>query len=65
MLLTLSEAAEQMRLRNAATFSRFARRHGIRLVRFGSRVVRVRAEDLENAIHAHLLQEEQPGGGDA
>ena len=52
-LLKLGEAAEKVGLKNAATFSRFARRHGIAVVRFGNKVVRVRETDLERAISAH------------
>ena len=52
-LLTLDEAAQQVRLKNAATFSRFARRHGIPVIRFGNKVVRIRASDVEKAISAH------------
>ena len=52
-LLTLQEAADVLRLRTAETFSRFARRHEIPLVRFGSRVVRVRAKELDAAIRSH------------
>jgi excisionase family DNA binding protein len=59
-LLTLAEAAERLRLSTAETFARFARRHGIALVKIGGRVVRVRADDLERAIELHTVQQ-QPG----
>jgi len=52
-LLTLSEAAQVVRLRTAETFARFARRHGIPLVKIGGRVVRVRVADLLGAIERH------------
>jgi excisionase family DNA binding protein len=54
-LLTLAEAADILRLQSGETFSRFARRHGIPLLKIGSRLVRVRASDLEKfmAIHTH------------
>jgi excisionase family DNA binding protein len=55
-LLTLREAAEVLRLRTAETFSRFAQRHKIPLVRIGRRVVRVRRVDLETAIRDHREQ---------
>ena len=41
-LLTLAEGARILRLRTAETFARFARRHGIPLVKIGRRVVRGR-----------------------
>jgi hypothetical protein len=49
-LLTLDEAAASLRLRSADNFARFARRHGIPLVRLGCRVVRVRASDLARTV---------------
>ncbi len=52
-LLTLDQGARLLGLRTAETFARFARRHGIPLVKFGARVVRVRAEDVDRAIWAH------------
>ena len=58
-LLTLAEGARILRLRTAETFARFARRHGIPLVKIGRRVVRVRRIDLETAIRNHR---EQPDG---
>ena len=64
-LLTLSQAAKRMGLRSAETFSRFAKRHRIPLIRFGNRVVRVRHEDLESAIHTHKVRLTQTGGDDA
>ena len=42
-----------LRLRTAETFARFARRHGIPLVRIGPRVIRVQRIDLEDAIQRH------------
>ena len=57
-LLTLAEAARIFRLRTAETFARFARRHGIPLVRIGNRVVRVRRVDLETVIREHCGQSE-------
>lgn len=58
-LLTLAEAAQLVRLRTAETFARFARRHGIPLVKIGRRVVRVRVADLKSAIEVH-----REGGSD-
>ena len=52
-LLKLDEAASVLRLRSGEAFSRFAERHGIPLIRFGRKVVRVRRSDLEHAIRAH------------
>ena len=52
-LLTLAEAAEIMRLSCPESFARFARVHGIPLVRFGQKVVRVRPSDLRAAIEAN------------
>ncbi len=52
-LLTLAEAADLLRLSTGETFARFARRHRIPLIRFGSRIVRVRRADLDRAIRAH------------
>ena len=52
-LLTLAEAAQALRLRSPANFTRFARRHSIPLIRLGSRVVRVRASDLEQVVERH------------
>ena len=65
-LLTLSEAAECLRLKNGASFSRFAKRHSIPLVRIGRRIVRVRAADLEHYVREHveshrITTEEGPG----
>ena len=54
-LLTLDDAASAMRLSTGETFARFARRHGILLVIFGGRVVRVRMADLERAVRAHTV----------
>ena len=59
-LLTLSEAAERLRLQSPANFSRFARRHGIPLLRMGTRVVRVREQDLEAVIGAPAAMPERP-----
>lgn len=52
-LLTLEEAAAQLRLRSGANFVRFARRHRIPLVRLGHRVVRVLEADLERTLREH------------
>ena len=60
-LMTLAEAAEQLRLSTGETFARFARRHGIPLVRFGGRVVRVRREVLEQAIQRAESQQGSVG----
>jgi len=54
-LLTLGEAAAALRLRSGTNFVRFARRHGIPLVRLG-RVVRVRATDLEHVVRRNRSQ---------
>ena len=54
-LLTLAEGARALRLRNAETFARFARRNSIPLVKMGRRVVRVRASDLARAIEQHVV----------
>ena len=61
-LLTLDEAADRLRLSTGETFARFARRHGIPLVKIGSRVVRVRRRDLDALIetHAHTKPAESP-----
>jgi len=56
-LLKLDEAARILGLQSGATFSRFAKRHRIPLVRFGSRIVRVREEELEAAIRSHEQQQ--------
>ena len=53
-LLTLGEGAQRFKLANGETFGRFAKRHGIPIVRFGKKVVRVRSSDLERAITEHL-----------
>ena len=52
-LLTLSEAAARLRLKNGASFSRFARRYFIPLVRIGRRVVRIRESDLDRFLQDH------------
>ena len=52
-LLTLSEGARLLRLASAETFARFCAQHSIPVVRFSSRVVRVRASDLRRAIADH------------
>ena len=52
-LLTLTEAADRLRLQSAETFARFARRHGIPLLKVGARIVRIRASDLERFIEVH------------
>ena len=52
-LLTLTEAADLLRLQSGETFARFARRHGIPLLKIGSRLVRIRAGDLERFIAIH------------
>ena len=52
-LMTLAEAADQLRLSTGETFARFARRHGIPLVKIGSRVVRVRRRDIDAVIESH------------
>ena len=52
-LLTLSEAAARLRLSTPETFARFARRHGIPLIRIGPRVVRIRARDLDRVLEDH------------
>jgi hypothetical protein len=57
-LLTLNEAARVLRLRTQRNFARFARRHGLPLVRFGSRTILVRQEDLERVVRTHLTTQE-------
>ncbi len=52
-LLTFEEARERLRLGSAGNFSRFARRYGIPIIRFGSRCARIRFSDLERAIQRH------------
>ena len=52
-LLTLAEAADLLRLQSGETFARFARRHGIPLLKIGARLVRIRAGDLERFIAIH------------
>ena len=59
-LLTITEAAERLRLQSPANFARFARRHGIPLLRMGARVVRVRERDLEAVIGAQIASPERP-----
>ena len=61
-LLTLTEAADILRLRSGETFSRFARRHGIPVLKIGARLVRIRASDLENfmEIHTHKPSDVTP-----
>lgn len=59
-LLTLTEAADILRLQSGETFSRFARRHGIPLLKIGARLVRIRASDLENFMAIHTRTS---GGG--
>ncbi len=65
-LLTLTEAADLLRLQSGETFARFARRHGIPLLKIGSRLVRIRAGDLERfiAIHTRTLGDETPNTED-
>ena len=52
-LLTLTEGAALLRLQSGETFARFARRHGIPLLKVGARIVRIRASDLERFIEVH------------
>ncbi len=52
-LLLVREAVAFLRLRGPENFARFARRHGIPLVRFGARV-RVRRIDIDNFVLANL-----------
>jgi hypothetical protein len=52
-LLLVSEAVALLRLRGPQNFARFARRHGIPLVRFGARV-RVRRIDIDRFVLASL-----------
>ena len=61
-LLTLTEAADLLRLQSGETFARFARRHRIPLLKIGARVVRIRASDLERfiAVHTRTLGDETP-----
>jgi len=62
-LLTLTEAAALLRLQSGETFSRFARRHGIPLLKIGGRLVRIRASDLEGFIALHTsTPHESPSG---
>ena len=65
-LLTLTEAADFLRLQSAETFARFARRHGIPLLKIGSRLVRIRAGDLERfiAVHTRTAGDETPNTED-
>ena len=58
VLLTLDEAASLLRLRTPETFARFARRHGIPLLKIGSRWVRVRRRDLERILRDHTETEQ-------
>ena len=53
-LLTLDDGAAVTRQPNADAFSRFCKRHGIPLVRFSRKMVRVRSEDLRAAIERHV-----------
>ena len=52
-LLLVREAVAHLRLRGPENFARFARRHGIPLVRFGARV-RVRKSDIDRFVLASL-----------
>ena len=52
-LLLIREAVLLLRLRGPENFARFARRHGIQLVRFGARV-RVRRRDINDFVLASL-----------
>ena len=52
-LLTFEQARERLGLTSPDNFSRFARRYGIPIVRFGSRCARIRFSDLERAIQRH------------
>ncbi len=52
-LLLVREAVALLRLRGPENFARFARRHGIPLVRFGARV-RVRRSDINDFVLASL-----------
>ena len=53
-LLTVGDAARVLKLKSAQNFRRFAKRHGIPLVRLGAKVVRIRVSDLERSIAAHV-----------
>ena len=52
-LLLVREAVALLRLRGPENFARFARRHGIPLVRFGARV-RVRQSDIDRFVLENL-----------
>ena len=52
-LLLVREAISLLRLSGPQNFARFARRHGIPLVRFGARV-RVRRSDINDFVLASL-----------
>ena len=54
-LLLVHEAVSLLRLRGPENFARFARRHGIPLVRFGARV-RVRRSDIERFVEANVCE---------
>ena len=51
-LMTPEEAAAQLRLKSSRNLARFARRHGLPLIRLGQRVIRVRVEDLEQFLES-------------
>ena len=53
-LLTPSEVRQVLGLRSTHNLNRFAKRYGIPLVRFGGRMVRIRASDLARVIDSHL-----------
>ncbi len=52
-LLTFAQGSERLGLTSPDNFSRFARRYGIPIVRFGARCARIRSSDLERAIQRH------------
>ena len=56
-LLTFAQGSELLGLASSDNFARFAKRHGIPIVRFGSRCVRIRSSDLERAIQRRIEPE--------
>jgi len=54
-LLLVGEAVARLRLRGPQNFARFARRHGIPIVRFGARI-RVRRSDIDRFVEENVYE---------
>ena len=59
-LMTPEEVVRELRLLSKRNFARFARRHGIKFIRFGHRTIRVPRSEIRRVIAERLNSSDRP-----